>query len=68
MNHQMTFLQTQFLPNDYNKNSKVVTSNLESGWKKLPLAIDLNEIFCLKYLRTVKSDHTYSFNGQIYRI
>lgn len=62
------FLQTQFLPNDYNKNFKVVPSNLESGWKKLPAEIDLNEIFCLKYLRTVKSDHTYSFNGQIYRI
>ena len=62
------FLQSQFLPNDYNKNFKVVPSNLESGWKKLPAEIDLNEIFCLKYLRTVKSDHTYSFNGQIYRI
>lgn len=62
------FLQTQFLPNDYNKNFKVVPSNLESGWKKLPPEIDLNEIFCLKYLRTVKSDHTYSLNGQLYRI
>lgn len=62
------YLQKQFLPNDYNKNFKVVPSNLESGWKKLPLEIDLNEIFCLKYLRTVKSDHTYSLNGQMYRI
>lgn len=62
------FLQRQFLPNEYNKKFKVVPSNLESGWRKLPSEIDLNEIFCLKYLRAVKSDHTYSFNGQIYRI
>lgn len=62
------YLQTQFLPNDYNKKFKVVPSNLESGWKRLPAEIDLNEIFCLKYLRTVKSDHTYSFGGQMYRI
>jgi transposase len=62
------FLQRQFLPNDYNKNFKVVPSNLESGFQPLPQEIDLNEIFCLKYLRSVKSDHTYSFNGQLYRI
>ena len=62
------FLQTQFLPNDYNKNFKVVPSNLESGWKKLPAEVDLNEIFCLKYFRTVKPDHTFSLNGQIHRI
>lgn len=28
------YLQTQFLPNDYNKKFKVVPLNLESGWKK----------------------------------
>ena len=62
------FLQTHFLPNDYNKNYKVVPSNLESGWKVLPADINLDEVFCLKYNRSVKPDHTYSFNGQIYRI
>lgn len=62
------FLQTQFLPNDYNKNFKVVPSNFESGWKKVPAEMDLNEIFCIKHFRTVKPDHTYSLNGQIYRI
>jgi hypothetical protein len=62
------FLQTQFLPNDYNKNYKVVPSNLESGWRKLPADINLDDVFCLKYTRSVKPDHTYSFNGQVYRI
>lgn len=62
------YLQSEFLPAEYNKKFKVVPSNLEPGWKSLPKEIDLNEIFCLKYLRTVKSDHTYSFNGQIYLI
>ncbi len=62
------YLQEVFLPNDYNKKFKVVPSNLESGWQPIPAGIDLNEIFCLKYLRVVKSDHTFSFNSQQYLI
>ena len=62
------YMQEQFLPNDYNKVFKVVPADLEPGWRKLPKSIDLEEIFCLKHARSVKSDHTYSFNGVTYRI
>lgn len=62
------FLNDQFLPNDYNKNFKVIPSNLESCWRKLPANINLDEIFCLKHFRLVKNDHTYSYNGQIFKI
>ena len=62
------FLNNQFLPNEYNKNFKVIPSNLESGWRPLPSNINLDEIFCLKYYRQVKNDHTYSFEGQIFKI
>jgi len=62
------YLQEQFLPNDYNKVFKVVPADLEPGWRNLPKSISLDEIFCLKHTRSVKSDHTYSFNGVTYRI
>jgi len=62
------YLQNQFLPNDYNKVFKVVPADLEPGWKKLPDSVNLDEIFCLKHARSVKSDHTFSYNGVVYRI
>ena len=62
------YLQNQFLPNEYNKTFKVVPADLEPGWRKLPQSISLDEIFCLKHDRSVKSDHTFSFNGVVYRI
>ncbi len=62
------FLNNQFLSNEYNKNFKVIPSNLESGWRPLPSNINLDEIFCLKHHRQVKNDHTYSFEGQIFKI
>jgi len=62
------YLQNQFLPNEYNKVFKVVPADIEPGWKKLPDSINLDEIFCLKHARSVKSDHTFSYNGVVYRI
>jgi hypothetical protein len=62
------YLQEQFLPNDYNKVFKVIPADLEPGWKKLPTSINLDEIFCLKNHRSVKSDHTFCYNGVTYRI
>ena len=61
------FLQNQFLPNDYAK-FKVVPENLETAYRSLPANIDLKEIFCLKNLRMVKRDHTYSWKNEIYAI
>lgn len=62
------FLNEQFLPTDYNKNFKVVPADLSSGWKALPSGISLDDVFCFKYARSVKSDHTFSFEGRTYKI
>ncbi len=62
------FLQNQFLPNEYATKFKVVPENLVPGYQPLPPHIDLTEVFCLKEERICARDHTFSWNGQIYRI
>lgn len=62
------FLQEQYLPNDHNKNFMVLPRNLEPAWRVVPSAIDLNNIFCLKERRSVKNDHTFSWNGVTYKL
>ena len=61
------YLQNQFLPNEYGK-FKVAPENLQTAYKPLPVGIDLNEIFCLKEDRSCKRDHTFSLDGELYRI
>lgn len=62
------FLSDQYLENDHNKKFKVLARNLEPAWRAVPGTIDLNEIFCIKERRSVKNDHTYSFEGRLYKI
>ena len=62
------FLQEQYLPNDHNKNFMVLPHNLEPAWRLLPASIDLNNIFCIKERRSVKNDHTFSWNGLSYKL
>jgi len=62
------FLQEQYLPNDHNKKFMVLPRNLVPAWRVLPDTIDLNNIFCLKERRSVKNDHTFSWNGITYKL
>ena len=62
------FLQKEFIPNYWAQNNMVVARDLEPKYRPLAGHIDLNEIFCLKEYRQVKSDHTISFNGDIYQV
>lgn len=62
------YLTEQYLENEHNKKFKVLPRNLEPAWRAVPLGIDLTEIFCLKERRSVKRDHTYSFEGRLYKI
>ncbi len=62
------YLNSQFLPVEYNKKYAVVPANLEPGWTKLPESINLDEVFCVKHPRVVASDHTIAYEGKIYRI
>lgn len=62
------FLQNQFLPNYWDKNNRVTPHSLESRYRAVPPSLDLNEVFCVKEHRTVKADHTLSWNGVTYEV
>lgn len=62
------FLQREFIPNYWAKNNTVIARDLEPKYRPLPKHIDLNEIFCMKELRQVKSDHTISWDGVLYHV
>lgn len=62
------FLRDQYIPNDHNKRFMVLPKVLEPAWRELPSSKNLDEIFCMKERRTVKRDHTFSLDGQIYKI
>jgi transposase len=62
------YLQNQFIPNYWTPNNTVVPRELESRYKPLPKEKDLREIFCLKEHRSVKRDHTLSWEGKTYQL
>lgn len=62
------FLNEVYLPTEYNKRFSVLPLDLNPGWARLPKSINLDEIFCLKEYRVIASDHTISYENQIYRI
>lgn len=62
------YLQNQFIPNYWTPRNTVVPHSLESRYKPFPKEKNLREIFCLKEHRSVKRDHTISWNGLIYQL
>jgi hypothetical protein len=62
------YLQNQFLPNYWAQKNKVVPRCLESRYRPVPQDKDLREIFCLKEHRSVKRDHTLSWESQTYQL
>lgn len=62
------YLQEQFLPNYWKAKNTVVPQSLESKYGSVPEGTELKEIFCLKDFRTVKCDHTLSWDGVTYQI
>lgn len=60
--------------NWYNKRIHSITGqrpidrHQPSVFKPLPSDINLNDVFCFKYQRTVKSDNTFSFSNKTYQI
>lgn len=62
------YLQEQFLIKDYSEKFEVVPVSLETAYRAVSKAVDLNEVFCLKEYRTVKRDHTLSWNSDLYDI
>jgi len=62
------FMQEQFIPNYWKQKNTVPAKCLESRYRRLPASTNLDEIFCLKEFRTVKSDHTFNYEGSKYLI
>jgi len=62
------FLQREFIPNYWVKNNTVIARDLELKYRPLPEHVDLNEVFCMKEYRQVKSDHTISWDGVHYHV
>lgn len=62
------YLQGHYLQHEHNQRFKVVARNLTPAWKSLPPGINLNEVFCIKEFRAMKGDHTFSWNGLMFKV
>lgn len=61
------FLNQEFLP-DHNRRFTVKAAKRDSAYRKLPRAINLDTIFCIKKERTVQRDNTISYNSRVFQI
>jgi transposase len=62
------YLQSQFLPNYWKMENTVTAKSPETRYTALHSTIDLKQVLCLKEYRTVKRDHTLSWNGTQYSL
>ena len=62
------YLQNQFLPNYWKKTNTVPAKSPESRYAALHSTIDLKEILCLKEYRSIKRDHTLSWDAVEYSL
>lgn len=62
------YFKNEYLPQEWQKKFTVKPKNTDSCYQKLPKGIDLNEVFCMKYFRSVKRDHTVTFEAKLYAI
>ena len=62
------YLQKHFIPYYWTQTNTVPPASLESRYRPIPAGIDLKEVFCLKEYRSVKRDHTLSWNGALYQL
>lgn len=60
------YLQNQFLPNYWKLSNTVPPKSRDSRYTPPHASITLREVLCLKEHRTVKRDHTLSWNGVTY--
>ena len=62
------YLQEEFIPKYWVKNIMVQAKNARSAFKSLPPDLDLNTICVQKEYRTIRRDHTFSFDSKMYVI
>ncbi|GIU38851.1 hypothetical protein TUM4433_40790 [Shewanella schlegeliana] len=63
-----SYLQGTFIPNYWDKNITVQSKTISSAFKPLPPELDLNAICVQKEYRTIRRDHTFSFDNKMYVI
>jgi len=59
------YLLEEFLPKQYSR-FEVPPQKSETAYRPLPSGIHLKEIFCIKEERTIRSDHTVTWRGDLY--
>jgi len=62
------YMQNEFIPNYWKLKNTVAAKDLNSKYRTLSKDIQLDDYFCIKEYRTVKSDHTFSYSGTKYII
>jgi transposase-like protein len=62
------YLQRQFIPKYWQERNTVVARDPQSRYRQLDHAVKLDDIFCMKYERKVRRDHTVSFDNKSYRL
>ena len=62
------YLNEIFLPKTWNKKFTVAVENPESKYLKPPTDAHIDQIFCLKYDRKVRNDHTIFWGNRLYQI
>ncbi|HHF2959541.1 TPA: ISNCY family transposase [Vibrio diabolicus] len=62
------YLQEEFIPNYWVKTVMVQPKSQRSAFKCLPPELDLNTICVQKEYRTIRRDHTFSFDSKMYVI
>ncbi|MGF1868893.1 ISNCY family transposase [Photobacterium indicum] len=62
------YLHEEFIPNYWVKNIMVQAKSARSAFKSLPPDLDLNTICVQKEYRTIRCDHTFSFDSKMYVI
>lgn len=62
------YLNEKFIPNTWTPKFTVLAKNETLSWLPTPTADAIKEIFCYKYTRKIKNDHTIHWQNEIYLI
>jgi len=62
------YIQEEYFPKEWKDRFTVKPRNSQTAYRPLPTNVELKEIFCLKHHRTVKRDHTVTFESKLYSL
>jgi hypothetical protein len=68
MSEATRYLNHEFIPNTWRKKMTVIPESSEYLYKPIPIHMNLDHIFCLKFNRKVRADHTITYQNIRYKI